>query len=160
MKRFLWLLVAASLFLGIRVATQSPAPEIPFDSAAEPLKYPDNIPLGEVAGVATNSRGEIFVYTRAGHPTVSLGTSRAFVHGGSRLYQFDKTGKFAHEIGQGIYGFMFASQVRIDSQDNIWVVDQMTNMVIKFDPSGQVQMLLGRKPEAVPLPAAPAAPPA
>ena len=41
--------------------------------------------------------------------------------------------------------FMVAQQVRVDPQDNIWVVDQMSSMVIKFDPNGQVQMLLGRK---------------
>ena len=39
-------------------------PEIAFDSVADPLKFPDNIYMGEVAGVATNSKGDIFVYTR------------------------------------------------------------------------------------------------
>jgi hypothetical protein len=43
--------------------------------------------------------------------------------------------------------------VRIDPQDNIWVVDQMSNMVIKFDPEGHVALLLGRKAEAIPIPA-------
>jgi DNA-binding beta-propeller fold protein YncE len=43
--------------------------------------------------------------------------------------------------------------VRIDPQDNIWVVDQMTNSVIKFDPDGRVAMVLGRKAESVPIPA-------
>ena len=106
-----------------------------------------------MAGVATNSKGEIFVYTRTGHPTISIGTSRAFSHGGSRLFQFDKTGKYTREIGQDTYGFMVAQQVRVDPQDNIWTVDQMTNMVIKWDPAGQVQMLLGRKAEADRVPA-------
>jgi DNA-binding beta-propeller fold protein YncE len=160
MRRFLQILLAAALVSGIPAVAQAPVPEIPFDSAAEPLKFTDNIPLGEAAGVGTNSKGDVFVYTRTGHPTVSLGTSRAFAHGGSRLFQFDRTGKFLREIGQGSYGFMFAQQVRVDPQDNIWVVDQMTSMVIKLDPNGQVQLLLGRKAEAVPLPAAPLAPPA
>jgi NHL repeat len=160
MKRFLQLVLAATLLSGISALAQVSVPEIPFDSAAEPLKFPDNIQLGEAAGVATNSKGDVFVYTRTGHPTVSLGTSRAFAHGGSRLFQFDRSGKFVREIGQGSYGFMFAQQVRVDPQDNIWVVDQMTSMVIKFDPSGQIQMLLGRKAETVPIPAVPPAPPA
>ena len=160
MRRSLQLLLAATLGAGIPVAAQLPVPEIPFDSAADPLKFPETIPLGEAAGVATNSKGDVFVYTRTGHPTVSLGTSRAFAHGGSRLFQFDRSGKFVREIGQDSYGFMFAQQVRIDPQDNIWAVDQMSTMVIKFDPSGQVQMLLGRKAEAVPLPAPPVAAPA
>jgi len=160
MRRSLQLLLAAMLGAGIPVIAQSPVPEISFDSAADPLKFPETIPLGEAAGVATNSKGDVFVYTRTGHPTVSLGTSRAFAHGGSRLFQFDRSGKFVREIGQDSYGFMFAQQVRIDPQDNIWAVDQMSTMVIKFDPSGQVQMLLGRKAEAVPLPAPPVAAPA
>jgi DNA-binding beta-propeller fold protein YncE len=160
MKRCLQFLLAATLVSGIPVAAQLSGPEIPFDSAAEPLKFPDTIQLGEAAGVATNSKGDVFVYTRTGHPTVSLGTSRAFAHGGSRLFQFDKTGKFIREIGQGSYGFMVAQQVRVDPQDNIWVVDQMTSMVIKFDPNGQIQLLLGRKAEAERIPALPLTPPA
>jgi DNA-binding beta-propeller fold protein YncE len=108
-----------------------------------------------VGGVATNSHGDIFVYTRTGHPTITIGTARPFAHGGSRLFQFDPNGKFVREIGKDSYGFMFAAQVRVDPNDNIWVVDQMTNMVIKFDPQRRVSMLLGRKEESVRVPARP-----
>jgi DNA-binding beta-propeller fold protein YncE len=144
----------ATVLIARPVAAQSSMPEIAFDSA-DPLKFPDNIYLGEVAGVATNSKGDIFVYTRTGHPTISLGTSRAFAHGGSRLFEFDHTGKYVREIGQDTYGFLVAQQVRVDPQDNIWIVDQMSSMVIEFDPNGRVQMLLGRKAEAERIPAAP-----
>jgi hypothetical protein len=153
MRRFLPLLFAATLFAGLPAAAQNGVPEIAFDSAANPLALPDDIYLGEVGGVATNSKGDIFVYSRTGHPTVSLGGARAFAHGGSRLFQFDRGGKFVREIGANSYGFMFAQQVRIDPQDNIWIVDQMTNFVMKMDPAGHPQLLLGRKPEAVPVPA-------
>jgi hypothetical protein len=142
------------LFISLGVALLS-AQEIPFDSAAGLLKYPDNISIGEVAGVATNSRGDIFVYTRTGHPTFSIGTSRPFAHGGSRLYQFDRTGKFTREIGRDSYGFLYAQQVRVDPQDNVWIVDQMSNMVIKFDQNARVQLLLGRKSESERVPALP-----
>ena len=64
--------------------------------------------------------------------------SRIFTHGGSRLFEFDRTGKFVREIGQGVYGFLFAQAVRVDPQDNIWVVDRGSSMVIKFDPDGRV----------------------
>ena len=155
MRHFLSLLIVAMFFAAVADAQ---VPEIAFDSAANALNLPDDIYLGEVGGVATNSKGDIFVYTRTGHPTVSLGGSRAFAHGGSRLFQFDRTGKFVREIGQGIYGFMFAQKVRIDPQDNIWIVDEMAGYVMKLDPTGRVQMLLGRKPEAIPIPARDAAP--
>ena len=153
MKRCAWILLA-SMLLPVLGFAQS-ATEIRFDSEANPLKLPDNIHLGEVAGVATDSKGNLFVYTRTGHPTITIGTSRAFAHGGSRLFEFDRNGKFTREIGQGLYGFLVAQQVRIDPQDNVWVVDQMSSMVIKFDPSGQVAMLLGRKAEAETVPARP-----
>ena len=132
------------------------APTINFDSAPNPLALPDDIYFGEVGGVATNSRGDIFVYTRTGHPTLSMATARPFTHGGSRLFQFDRNGKFVREIGQGVYGFLFAAQVRVDPQDNLWVVDQMSGMVMKFDAQGHIMFLLGRKPESVNNPPRPA----
>jgi DNA-binding beta-propeller fold protein YncE len=152
MKRFLLALLAATCVSALPASAQT-APEIAFDAVANPLNLPDDIYLGEVGGVATNSKGDIFVYTRTGHPTISIGTARPFAHGGSRLLQFDRNGKFVREIGKDIYGFLFAQQVRIDPQDNIWVVDQMSNMVMKFDPEGRVALLLGRKAENVPVPA-------
>jgi sugar lactone lactonase YvrE len=155
MKRLTFLFIAAlfAITSGMSLG-QTGAPEIPFDSNPSPLSMPDNIHLGEVAGVATNSRGDIFVYTRTGNPTITIGTARAVSHGGGRLFQFDRNGKFTREIGQGLYGFLQPQQVRIDTQDNIWVVDQMSTQVIKFDSNGRVQMVLSRKPEAMTVPAA------
>jgi DNA-binding beta-propeller fold protein YncE len=153
MKRTLLLMFVGFVLNGIPLAAQSVS-ELPFDSA-DILKLPANIHLGEVGGVATNSKGDIFVYTRTGHPTITIGTSRPFAHGGSRLFQFDKTGKFVREIGKDSYGFLVAQQVRVDPQDNLWVVDQMSSMVMKFDPNGNIQMLLGRKSESERVPAAP-----
>jgi hypothetical protein len=128
---------------------QLAVPEIPFDSVPNFLKLPDKLYLGEVAGVATNSKGHVYVYTRTGTTTATMGGSRVLAHGGSRLFEFDEKGAFVKEIGVGIYGFLFAHVVRVDSQDNVWVVDEMANMVIKFDPNGRVLMTIGRKPEAL-----------
>jgi hypothetical protein len=44
---------------------------------------------------------------------------------------------------------MFAHAVRVDKDDNIWAVDEGSNMVIKFNPQGRVTMVIGRRPEAV-----------
>ena len=41
---------------------QLAVPEIPFDSVPNFLKLPDKLYLGEVAGVATNSKGHVFVF--------------------------------------------------------------------------------------------------
>src|SRR5712691_979282 len=131
-------LVLAALLVGAPASAQSKAkvqnvPDIPFESVPNFLKFPPNIYLGEGIGVATNSKGHVFVYTRSGE---------------TRLFEFDQTGAYVREIGQGLYGFAFAHAVRVDPQDNIWAVDEGTNMVIKFNPQGRVVMLLGRRPES------------
>jgi DNA-binding beta-propeller fold protein YncE len=153
MKKTLIFSIAAAFAIGGGFLSGQTVPTIQFDSNPNPLTMPDNIHLGEVAGVATNSRGDIYVYTRTGNPTITIGTARAVSHGGGRLFQFDRTGKYVREIGQGIYGFLQPQQVRVDPQDTVWVVDQMSTQVIKFDSNGRVQMVLSRKPEAMTVPA-------
>jgi hypothetical protein len=150
MRRSLRLLMIAA---GVLLASTSPfaqlvIPDIPYDSAPNLLKgFPEDTYLGEAVGVATNSQGHIFVYTRAGSVQVTLGTERTFVrgNGGARLFEFDQTGKWVREIGQGLYGF-------------VWVVDEGANQVIKFNPQGQVVMIIGRKPEAITVPGGQPAP--
>jgi len=136
------------LIITLAMATSLCA-QIAFDSAPDPLKLPERIHLGEAAGVATNSKGNLFVYTRTGGANATWGASRTFTHGGSRLFEFDRTGKFVREIGEGVYGFLFAQAVRVDANDHIWVVDRGSNMVIEFSPEGRIVKTLGRKPEAV-----------
>jgi DNA-binding beta-propeller fold protein YncE len=106
-------------------------PEIPYDSVPNFIKMPPDLYLGEAMGVATNSKGHVFVFTR----------SQA-----TRLFEFDADGNYLREIGAGNYGFVFAHAVRVDSEDNIWVVDEGSNMVIEFNPQGRVIFTLGRRP--------------
>jgi sugar lactone lactonase YvrE len=115
-------------------ATAQNVPEIPYESVANFLKLPAGLYLGEAMGVATNSKGHVFVFTRSAN---------------TRLFEFDQNGNYVREIGEGNYGFEFAHSVRVDSEDNIWAVDEGTNMVIKFSPAGRIVMVLGRRPEAV-----------
>src|SRR4249920_2136274 len=157
MRAFRVIVAGAVVALGGAMLTAQ-VTEIAFDSNPDLLKLPDNVYMGEAAGVATNSRGDLYLYTRTGNPTISIGTSRAIAHGGSRLFQFDRTGKFIREIGQGAYGFLEAQQVRVDSKDNVWIVDQMSTQVIKFDSTGRVQMVLSRKPEVLRVPTLPLTP--
>ncbi|MCU1237056.1 MAG: repeat containing protein [Candidatus Solibacter sp.] len=141
------LIVAVAVVLSVRVqyaqkAKAQNVPEIPMTAQTDFLKWPANIYLGEGIGVATNSKGHVFVYTRSQE---------------TRLFEFDAQGRYLREIGEGLYGFAFAHAVRVDAQDNIWAVDEGTNMVIKFNPEGRVVMVLGRRPEAIEgLPAPPA----
>src|SRR5215468_7539578 len=159
MKRTIYFAIGVAALAIVLLSAQLTVPELTYDAVIEPLKLPPNLNFGEVAGVATNSKGDVFVYTRTGHPTISLASARPFAHGGSRMFRFDKTGKYVGEIGQGIYGFLFAEKVKVDPQDNIWVVDQMSNMIIEFDSEGREILLLGRKAESENVPARGAAAP-
>jgi hypothetical protein len=154
MKRVLYIVMVASFAVGVRVAAQS-TPELNYEANADMLTLPA---YGEVAGVATNSRGHVFVYARTGHPVATLGDERTFYHGNARLFEFDPNGKFVKEIGQGTYGFDFAQQVRVDPQDNIWAVDAGSNVLTKFAPDGRLLMVIGRKPESITVRSGPGVP--
>jgi hypothetical protein len=140
---------AALLAWAGALAAQSGAPELTFDSNADFLKTPADTYVGEVAGVGANSKGQIFVYTRTGHPYGTIGDNRTFLHGGSRLFQFDPAGKFVRELGQDVYGFNSAIGLRVDPQDNVWTIDAAASQVVKFDSEGRIALVLGRKPEAI-----------
>jgi hypothetical protein len=140
MKR---LLVAALLACSTLAMAQEPVPVIRFDSVPDPLKLPNDIYFGEVTGVAVNSKGHVFVLSRGNT------TGPAYAAAAAQLLEFDRNGKFLREIGHNLYAWSFGHSVRVDAQDNIWTVDEGTNMVTKFSPQGKVLMVLGRRPPAV-----------
>jgi len=129
---------AAAAQAGIEQA----APQIPFDAVALPL-MPTGHTIGETEGVAINSKKHLFVYTRSGNAGPARGAQAA------ELFEFDLTGKYIKEWGQNSYGFSFAHAIKFDKSDNLWVVDEGSNMVMKFNPQGLVTMVLGRKDEAI-----------
>jgi NHL repeat len=118
------------------------APTIPFDSVPDFLRLPPDVFLGETAGVAVNSKGHVFVFSRGGTSGPAYGAAAA------QLLEFDADGKFVREIGRNLYAWSFAHAVRIDKDDNIWAVDKGSDMVVEFNPDGRVMMVFGRKKEA------------
>jgi hypothetical protein len=144
------LVLASSLLAGSLVAQQR---DISFESAGDFLKLPADLHLGEVAGVATTSTGNLWIYYRSGGPNATVGASRHYINGGARLLEFDRSGKFLREVGTSEndrpYAFLFAQGVRVDPQDNVWIIDRASRMVVKFAPNGRVLLTLGRRPEAI-----------
>ncbi|PYR71311.1 MAG: hypothetical protein DMF88_00095, partial [Acidobacteria bacterium] len=119
MKRIIQFTLGLAAIAVVPLAGQLVVPELAYDAQVEPLKLPGNLNFGEVAGIATNSKGDVFVYTRTGHPTISLGSARPFAHGGSRMFRFDKTGKYVGEIGQGSYAMLFAEKVKVAESERV-----------------------------------------
>jgi DNA-binding beta-propeller fold protein YncE len=137
------IIIAFVVLFGATSYAQPPVPDIPFDSVPNFLKVPVDMNLGEVSGVAVNSKGDVAVFTRsnsAGGP--AYGATAA------QILQFDKTGKFVREIGKGNYAWSYAHAIRYDKDDNLWAIDKGSDMIIRFNPEGHVTMVFGRKKEA------------
>lgn len=122
---------------------QQKVPAIPFTSVANYPNLPAGMNLGEVAGVAVNSKGHVFVFSRS-----NSATGPAFGAAAAQLFEFDENGDFVREIGKGLYAWSEAHSVRIDRNDNIWAIDKGSNMVVKFNPQGRVVWVFGRRQEA------------
>ena len=140
----LWVAGLALRFCPVVFAQQS-VPEIPFDSVPnvpDMNSLPANVFMGEGAAVTTNSKGHIFVFSRGNT------SGPAYAAQASQLLEFGPDGKFIREIGHNLYAWSFAHTVKVDHEDNVWVTDKGSDMVIKFTPEGRVDMVFGRKPEA------------
>jgi sugar lactone lactonase YvrE len=99
--------------------------------------------FGEVPGVAVNSKGHVFVFTRS-----NSANGPAYDAAAAQLFEFGPKGEYLHEIGRGLYAWSEAHTVRIDKDDNIWAIDKGSDMVIKFNPAGRVVMVFGRRKES------------
>jgi len=122
---------------------QQRVPELRFTSVPDYPTLPDGMNFGEVPGVAVNSRGHVFVFSRS-----NSATGPAFGAAAAQLFEFDQNGKFVREIGKGLYAWSEAHSVRIDPNDNIWAIDKGSNMVVRFNAKGRVVWVFGRKEEA------------
>ena len=74
-------------------------PEIPYDSVPNFIKLPDNLSLGEGIGVATNSKGHVFVYTRSAATRLfEFDSPAAFVEANESLGQDSLVQKVARDL--------------------------------------------------------------
>lgn len=93
-------------------------------------KLPPDFVREAVSAVAIDSKDNIFVFHRGTHP----------------LIQLDRLGKLKRAFGEGLIAS--AHGLRIDEEDCLWVTDNASHTVIKFNPHGEVMMTLGKKNQA------------
>src|SRR6266404_388147 len=130
------------LVLSSSLPAQQSVPEINFDSVPNPLKLPADLHFGEVSGVAVNSKGHVFVFSRGNSTGPAYGATA------SQLLEFGADGKYLREIGKNLYAWSFSHAVRVDKDDNVWAIDKGSDMIVRFNPEGHVTMVFGRKKEA------------
>jgi DNA-binding beta-propeller fold protein YncE len=124
-------------------AAQQNVPQIAFQSVPDYPKLPDGMNFGEVPGVAVNSKGHVFVFTRS-----NSAQGPAYAPTAAQLIEFDQNGNYVREVGKGLYAWSFAHSVRIDKDDNIWAIDKGSDMIVKFNPAGRVLWVFGRRKES------------
>jgi len=125
-----------------QAALEAATPKLQITEEVLPLSIPGHT-IGETEGVSKNSKGHLFVYSRTGTGGSARGGTAA------ELFEFDQNLKFVKQWGPDNYAASFAHSVRVDKYDNVWMIDEGSGMIVKFDPSGMVKMVLGRKPEAI-----------
>jgi DNA-binding beta-propeller fold protein YncE len=133
----LWVLLALPSY------AQQNVPEIQFDSVPDFPALPPGMNFGEVSGVAVNSKGHVFVFTRS-----NSANGPAYGGAAAQLFEFGPKGEFMREIGKGLYAWSEAHTVRIDKDDNIWAIDKGSDMVVKFNQAGRVVWVFGRRTES------------
>src|ERR1700683_3273765 len=116
-------LLVTPLFAGDAV------PKIPVDINYDFFKLPNNMNLGEVLGVAVNSKGHLVLVNHQGN----AGVGPLYGNSSTQLLEFDEKGAFVREVGEKVYGLGYSHSARFDKYDNLWIVDKGTHAVVKFN---------------------------
>src|SRR5262245_59059484 len=125
-----------------QLALEKTIPEMKITEDVLYLSIPGQT-MGQTVGVSKNSKGHLFVYSRTGPGGVARGGTAAM------LFEFDENNTFVKLWGPNNYAASFAHSVRVDKDDNVWMVDEGSSMIVKFDPAGMPRMQFGRTLEAI-----------
>ena len=98
---------------------------ISFESRGDFPKLPADVVLGKCSAVATNSKGEIYLFHRGPRPLLCV----------------DAAGKLLRAWGDDHIGTPHG--LRVDRNDNVWVTDMGRHRVLKFDSTGKLLLALG-----------------
>ena len=93
---------------------------------------PGEIKLGDVAGIAIDTKNNVYLFNRGEHPVVVL----------------DRTGAFRTSWGQGL--FTNAHGAHIGSDQCIYLTDNGNHTVRKFDLDGKLLLSLGEADKPAP----------
>jgi DNA-binding beta-propeller fold protein YncE len=86
---------------------------------------PQGWSFGEVAGVATDSKSRVYVFSRSDHPVTI----------------FERDGRFVGSWGEGL--IRRAHGIHVGPDDSVYLTDDLDHTVRKFTPDGKLHLTLG-----------------
>src|SRR5262245_10228791 len=96
-----------------------------YEALARWQQLPPGWNFVEVAGVATDSRDRVYVFSRGEHPVTV----------------FERDGRFVTSWGEGI--IVRAHGIFIHPDNSVWCTDDVDHTVRKFTPEGKLLLTLG-----------------
>jgi DNA-binding beta-propeller fold protein YncE len=109
------------------VASRDAVPDLGYKPVPDIFKLPPGMNFGPCSSVAVTSKGNILVFNRSAHA----------------LLEFTAKGKYLRSLADGV--FTLPHGLRVDAEDNIWATDIGSHIVVKMNPKGRIQMVLGVK---------------
>ncbi|MCP3139202.1 NHL repeat-containing protein [Pyxidicoccus xibeiensis] len=100
-------------------------------------QLPDGYVLGEVTGVAVDSKDRVFIFHRADKQW----GNDALISRPTVLVLDGETGRMVASWGENL--FKVPHGLAIDADDNVWLTDVRLHRVFKFSPDGQLLLQLG-----------------
>ena len=97
-------------------------------------KLPDGWSFVDVAGVAVDSRDNVYVFNRGEHPVVV----------------FDREGNFLRSWGEGIFT-QRTHGIHVAPDDSVYCVDDALHTIQKFTPEGRLLTTLGTPTQPSPI---------
>jgi len=135
------LAVTLIIVLGLFAAALRPhaAPVTRYEEVKDWLKLPTGLELGEVAGVAVDVSGHVFIFHRPGRGFDLTATEKIKE---STVLEIDAdTGKLIASWGANT--FLVPHGITVDDANNVFVTDVSQQQVFKFTHDGALLLVLG-----------------
>jgi peptidylamidoglycolate lyase len=136
-------LTAVALAAGLLAATVGAQPVKAVERYEVVHGWPELPPgeiLGQATGVGIDSKGNVWVFHRAGRTWQEPFPADPIQ--GTTVWVFDAhTGRLLKSWGAGL--FIMPHGLTVDRDDNVWLTDVGLQQVFKFSPDGRLLMALG-----------------
>jgi DNA-binding beta-propeller fold protein YncE len=122
------------------------------DTVYEPVplwaKIPHGLWLREATSVAVDSRDRVYVFNRGNMPVMVFDRDGNLVHywGNDNPYAgvVEITDPYGNPMKMWAGNqYTWAHSIRVDSDDNVWLVDTVGNKIYKTDITGQTKLSIG-----------------